>query len=101
LDYLASRFVEEGWSIKKLNRMIVLSHVYQQDGTENPKYVESDPDNKLLWRYNMRRLDFEELHDSLLSIAGTLDLTVGGKSVFLGSEGFATRRALYAFIDRR
>ncbi|HKB91761.1 MAG TPA: PSD1 and planctomycete cytochrome C domain-containing protein [Opitutaceae bacterium] len=101
LDYLASRFVEDGWSIKKLQRLIVMSAVYQQSSAANPKYADSDPDNRLLWRYNLRRLDFEEMHDSLLAIAGTLDPTVGGKSVQLAGEGFATRRALYTYIDRR
>jgi len=101
LDYLASRFVEEGWSVKKLQRLIMLSSAYQQSSTVNPECVAADPDNKLLWRANVRRLDFEQIHDSLLAIDGTLDPTVGGKSVPLGSEGFATRRALYVYIDRR
>ena len=101
LDYLASRFVEEGWSIKRLQRLIMLSSVYLETSTGNPKYADQDPDNKLQWRYNVRQLDFEEMHDSILAIAGTIDLTVGGRPVPIGSEGFATRRAVYAFIDRR
>jgi cytochrome c553 len=101
LDYLSSRFVEDGWSIKKLQRMIMLSSVYQEASTDNPKYAETDPDNKLQWRYNIRQLDFEQMHDSILAIAGTIDLTMGGRPVPIGSEGFATRRAVYAFIDRR
>jgi len=100
LDYLAGRFVAEGWSIKKLNRLIVLSSVYQESGAPNPAYAETDPDNKLLWRSNLRRLDFEEVHDSLLAIAGTLDLTMGGKSIPISGEDFATRRAVYTYIDR-
>jgi hypothetical protein len=101
LDYLASCFIEGGWSIKKIQRMIVLSSVYQESGATNPKYADTDPDNKLLWRYNLRRLDFEEVHDSLLAIAGSLDLTMGGKSIPIGSGDFATRRAVYTYIDRR
>ena len=102
LDYLASRFVEGGWSIKKLQRMIVLSSVYQESSIGNPQYAETDPDNKLLWRYNLHRLDFEEIHDELLAIAGTLDLdTVGGRSMSIGSAEFTTRRAVYTYIDRR
>ena len=102
LDYLASRFVQDGWSIKKLHRLIVLSATYQQGGaTNNAAYTAKDPYNRLLWHYNLRRLDLEEMHDSILAIAGTLDPAVGGKSVRLSSEGFATRRALYTFIDRR
>jgi cytochrome c553 len=103
LDYLASRFVESGWSVKALHRLIVLSAVYQESGAPNANaaYADTDPDNKLLWRYNLRRLDFEEVHDSLLAIAGTLDLTMGGKSIPIGSSDFATRRAVYTYIDRR
>ena len=101
LDYLARRFVEDGWSIKRLHRLILLSRVYQESSANNPQGAEVDPDNRLLWRAGVRRLDFEELHDSLLAIAGALDTTVGGRSVALGSEGFASRRALYVYIDRR
>jgi len=101
LDYLAARFVQDGWSIKKLHRLIVLSATYQQGDSQNPAYAVKDPYNRMLWRYNLRRLDLEEMHDSILAIAGTLDPSVGGKSVRLSSEGFATRRALYTFIDRR
>jgi mono/diheme cytochrome c family protein len=101
LDYLAARFVGDGWSIKKLQRMIMLSSVYQEASTGRPQYAEIDPDNKMLWRYNVRQLDFEQMHDSILAIAGTIDLTMGGRPVPIGSEGFATRRAVYAFIDRR
>ncbi len=102
LDYLASRFVEQGWSIKKLQRLIVLSSVYQENSIGNPQYAETDPDNKLLWRYNLHRLDFEEIHDELLAIAGTLNLdTVGGRSMSIGSAEFTTRRAVYTYIDRR
>jgi len=101
LDYLCARFVEEGWSIKRLQRLILLSSVYQETSAGNPQYSETDPDNRLQWRYSLRQLDFEEMHDSILAIAGTIDLAMGGRPVPIGSEGFATRRAVYAFIDRR
>jgi hypothetical protein len=101
LDYLASTFVEGGWSIKKLQRLIMLSAVYQESSAVNPKYADTDPDNKLQWRANVRQMDFEQMHDSILAIAGTLDYSMGGRPVPIGSEGFATRRAVYAFIDRR
>ena len=101
LDYLSSRFVEGGWSIKALQRLIMLSGVYQESSAADPQYAETDPDDRLQWRYSMRQLDFEEMHDSVLAIAGTIDLTMGGRPVPIGSEGFATRRAVYAFIDRR
>lgn len=101
LDYLASGFVAEGWSIKSLQRKIMLSAVYQESSAGNPGYADTDPDDRLQWRYPVRQLDFEQIHDSILAIAGTIDLTVGGRPVPIGSEGFATRRAVYAFIDRR
>ncbi|HEY5227427.1 MAG TPA: PSD1 and planctomycete cytochrome C domain-containing protein [Opitutaceae bacterium] len=101
LDYLSTEFMNGGWSIKKLQRLIMLSNVYQEASTGNPQYADIDPDNKLQWRYNLRQLDFEQMHDSILAMSGTLDLTMGGRPVPIGSEGFATRRAVYAFIDRR
>jgi mono/diheme cytochrome c family protein len=101
LDYLSARFVQDGWSIKKLQCLIMLSSVYQEASTASAEYADTDPDNKLQWRYNVRQLDFEQMHDSILAIAGTIDLTMGGRPVPIGSEGFATRRAVYAFIDRR
>jgi len=101
LDYLANHFVEGGWSVKNLHRLIVLSATYQQSSTNNAKYAEQDPHNHYLWRANLRRLDFEQLHDSLLAIAGTLEPKLGGKSIPMGTEEFATRRAVYTYIDRR
>ena len=100
LDWLAANFVENNWSIKALHRHIVLSAAYRQSSRNNAKSVEIDPDNRLLWRYNLRRLDFESLHDSLLAITGELDRTRGGKPVPISSEGFAHRRAVYTLIDR-
>jgi mono/diheme cytochrome c family protein len=100
LDWLAATFVENNWSIKSMHRLIVLSASYQQSSAPNPSYVELDPNNKYLWRYNLRRMDFEELHDSLLAITGELDRTRGGKPVAISSEGFAKRRAVYTLIDR-
>lgn len=100
LDYLASTFVENGWSIKALHRQIVLSAAYQQSGETNPLFAEKDPNNRLLWRFNLRRMELEELHDSLLAITGELDRTYGGRPVAIGSEGFAKRRSVYTMIDR-
>ena len=101
LDWLAVRFVESGWSIKQLQRTIVLSNTYCQGSDANPAAVALDPENKSLWRANLRRLDFEEVYDSLLAIAGTLDRTVGGKSIMPASDNFGKRRSLYTYIDRR
>jgi hypothetical protein len=101
LDWLSVRFVEQGWSIKQLQRTIVLSSTYQQGNLPNDAAVAIDPDNKYLWRANLHRLDFEELYDSLLSIAGTLDPKIGGRPVTASSDSFGTRRSIYTYIDRR
>ncbi len=100
IDYLAARFMEEGWSVKKLQRLIVMSAVYRQAGDLNAAALEKDPDNKLHWRFSPRRLDFEQVHDALLLFAGTLDPKIGGPSVRIESAEFTTRRAVYAYIDR-
>jgi cytochrome c553 len=101
LDWLAATFVESGWSIKQLHRTIVLSAAYQQSSQNNPKFAELDPNNKLLWRFNLRRLDFEAMHDALLAIAGKIDFARGGRPVPISSGEFAQRRAIYTLIDRR
>jgi hypothetical protein len=101
LDYLASWFMENGWSIKKLHRLIMFSSAYQQSSEINPRYARIDPENRLLWRMNRRRLDLEALRDSLLYVAGRLDMTVGGKSVELTTQPYSTRRTIYGFIDRQ
>ncbi len=100
LDFLASRFMEEGWSIKGMHRLMMLSSTYQQSSETNPRFAQTDPNNRLLWRANIRRLEFEPLRDSLLAIGGKLDLTVGGKPVDLTSEPYSTRRTVYGYIDR-
>ncbi len=101
LDYLSVRFMDEGWSIKKMHKLIMLSAVYQQSSATNPRYAEIDPYNRLLWRANIRRLEFEPLRDSLLDIAGTLDRTLYGRSVDIFKEPYSTRRSIYGFVDRQ
>ncbi len=100
LDYLALRFVDEGWSIKKLHRWIMLSSVYQQASQDRAEYRARDPENRLLWKMNRRRLDFEALRDSLFFAAGKLDLASGGPSVDLAAPG-ANRRSVYGLVDRQ
>ncbi|HEX2861615.1 MAG TPA: DUF1553 domain-containing protein, partial [Lacunisphaera sp.] len=101
LDWLAAKFIADGWSIKQLHRTMLLTSTYQQGSQAHPAGLAADPDNRLLWHFALRRLDFEEVYDSLLAIAGTLDRTVGGKPVTAASEQFGKRRALYFLIDRR
>jgi hypothetical protein len=99
LDYLASRFVEDKWSIKALHREIMLSSTYQLSyGNAEPNAI-ADPDNRLLWRANLRRLDAEELRDSLLFVAGTLDERLGGPGPSLNEPG-NKKRTVYGRISR-
>ena len=101
LDYLARSFIEGGWSIKMLHRRIMLSSTYQQRSDLRSECFDRDPQNRLLWRFNRQRLDFEALRDSVLAVAGTLDLTSGGPSVALNEPPLPPRRTLYGFIDRQ
>jgi len=101
LDWLAATFMDNGWSIKKLHRLILLSNTYQQASNCDPRLLEIDPDNRLLARMNRRRLDFEAMRDSLLFVAGRLDTTMGGRAVELTTQPFSTRRTVYGFIDRQ
>lgn len=101
LDYLAAQFVEEGWSLKKLHRHILLSSAYQQSSADRPECRAIDAENRLLWRASRRRIDFEALRDSLLAAAGRLDTKLDGKSIDLWAQPFSTRRSVYAFIDRQ
>ena len=101
LDWLATRFVADGWSIKKLHKLIMLSATYQQASDDRAECVKADPANTLLWKFNRQRLDFEQLRDSLLLASGKLDLTPGGLPVDLTAQPFATRRTAYGYIDRQ
>jgi hypothetical protein len=106
LDWLTSRFIEDGWSLKQLHRRIMLSETYRQsalgpaDAGLRAKAAQADPENRLLWRMNAHRLSFEEMRDALLAAAGRLDRTVGGRSGDLFSPTFM-RRSLYGTIDRQ
>jgi hypothetical protein len=73
LDYLAARLIEDGWSMKKLVRTIVLSRTYQLSGEAPPSHVAVDPGNRLVWRHSPRRLDAEEIRDAALAAAGRLN----------------------------
>ena len=78
LDFLARRFMQSGWSFKAMHRMLLLSSTYQMSSQTTPEAHEIDPANRLFSRANRRRLDFEEIRDSLLSYSGELDSTMGG-----------------------
>jgi hypothetical protein len=78
LDFLARRFIESGWSIKAMHRLIMLSSAYRMSSQVSQASLAADPENRLLSRFNRRRLTVEEVRDGLLAIDGSLDLTMGG-----------------------
>jgi hypothetical protein len=99
LDYIAGRLIDSGWSIKALHREIMLSATYQLSSADVEGNDAVDPENRLLWRGPLRRLDAEEIRDSLLFMAGSLDETMGGPALELGSDK-NHRRTVYARIRR-
>jgi len=99
LDYLAARFVEQGWSIKAMHREIVLSATYALSTGSSQENSATDSENHLLWRANRRKLDAEALRDSLLFVSGKLDLTMGGEPMRLTDEK-NLRRTVYGFVSR-
>ena len=121
LDWLARAFMEDGWSVKDMHRLIMKSSAYQMASTHpsagqpssstDPEMI--DPENKLLWRANIQRLEAEEIRDALLSASGSLSKEVGGKTIPLRDHEFvfnhtsrdhttyeSPRRALYLPIIR-
>jgi hypothetical protein len=95
LDYLAVTFMDDGWSVKKLIRRLVLSRAYQLDSRYDAKNHEVDPDNSLVWRMAKKRQDAESLRDGMLAVSGQIDLTPpkgspvyrGGGESFIGLGG--------------
>ena len=81
LNWLAHQFVESGWDIKAMHRLIMSSDAYQRSSTPNDQALLKDPLNNLFWRFDMRRLQAEEVRDSILSARGSLNLQMGGPSV--------------------
>jgi hypothetical protein len=100
LDELAFQFMASGWSVKDLHRQIVLSATYQQASADRADGNAADPENRLLWKMNRRRLDLEALRDSLLTVSGSLDMAIGGASINMLATPTVPRRTVYASIDR-
>jgi len=106
LDYLALRFMEEDWSIKKLIRQIILSRVYQLSSSSDAAQEKIDLENILHWRQNRRRLQAEAIRDSILAVSGSLDRSLGGATVKSGTKteyGYnfeGTRRSIYIPVFR-
>src|SRR5262245_61713980 len=82
LDWLASRFLDSGWSIKSMHRLMVTSRAYRQASDEQDAARQADPENRLYWRFDRRRLDAESIRDTLLALGGVLDRSVGGPHPF-------------------
>jgi hypothetical protein len=104
LDWLSQKLIELKWSTKALHREILLSQTYMQasrvsssNTTPIAKAMETDPENRLLWRMNPRKLSIEQYRDTLLTVSGQLDKTQGG----LGGDLFGKRRSVYLSLDRQ
>jgi hypothetical protein len=119
LDWLASEFVDGGWKVKRLHKMIMMSSVYQLSAAADEENLKADPSNALLWRFNMRRLTGEEVRDSILAVSSSLYLKQFGPSTYpkipkevlagqsVPGQGWPTsppeegnRRSVYAHIKR-
>jgi hypothetical protein len=97
LDFLAARFLEDGWSIKALHRRILLSAAYRQASVVSPEALHRDPENRWFGRQNARRLEAEAIRDAMLSAAGRLDLALGGPATI---DLDRPRRSLYVQTTR-
>ncbi|PYK97876.1 MAG: hypothetical protein DME19_14690, partial [Verrucomicrobia bacterium] len=116
LDWLATEFVRNGWSMKKLHRLIMTSSTYRQSSRLDETAAQIDPDDKLLWRFPRQRLEGEEIRDAALAVSGLLNLKMGGPSVFpelppgmsptysgwklTREETERNRRSIYVFVKR-
>jgi Protein of unknown function (DUF1553)/Protein of unknown function (DUF1549)/Planctomycete cytochrome C len=97
LDWLAARFIEDGWSVKALHRRIMLSAAYRQASVVSPDVLSKDPDNRWLGRMTARRLEAEALRDAMLSVSGRLDMMRGGAAT---ADLSRPRRSLYVQTTR-
>ena len=119
LDYLARTFIEKGWSLKAMHRLLLTSQAYQASSTGTQESLSKDPENMLFWRYPMRRLTAEELRDSILSVSGVLvpkmfgppvhpplpravleTQSVPGRNWPAESEEETARRTIYVHVKR-
>ncbi|MGB8168026.1 MAG: PSD1 and planctomycete cytochrome C domain-containing protein [Chthoniobacteraceae bacterium] len=117
LDWMATWFMDNGWSVKKLHKLILLSSTYQQDSVPNERGMAEDPTNQWLWRANVQRLDFEQIRDTMLTVGGKLERDLNGRPFAMASSAAGNRykgmvadalqpktspdrRTVYAMIDR-
>ena len=101
LDYLAHYLVSHQWSIKQLQREIVLSATFRQRSQDRSAYKTADPENRLLWKFNRQRLNLEAMRDTLLKVTGQLDERLGGKPVEITKKPWVPRRSVYGYIERQ
>ncbi len=101
LDYLASRFVQSGWSVKELHRLILHSRVYRLAGIEDAALLRVDPDNRLLGRFPRRALDAESIRDAMLAASGRLRRTAPAAHPFpnVNTWGFTIHAPFHAVYD--
>ncbi|MEX0792929.1 MAG: PSD1 and planctomycete cytochrome C domain-containing protein [Pirellulaceae bacterium] len=88
LDWLAARFIAEGWSVKQMHRLMMTSHTYRQASGDSAAGAEHDPDNRLWWRQNVKRLEAEAIRDAVLSVSGQLDKSMGGSHLHVANRAF-------------
>jgi hypothetical protein len=119
LDYLAAEFIQSGWSIKHIHRLIVGSNTYQASSAWDSQAAQVDADNVFMWRWKPRRLEAEVIRDTTLAVSGELNLEMGGASIYpavpqavlagqsrpgdgwgKSDEGQAARRSIYIFVKR-
>ena len=110
LDWLADDFTKNGWTLKRMHRQVMLSSAYRQDSNPNLNPLVArkgavdplkiDAANRLLWRGNLRRLDFESIRDSMILLTGKMSPTVGGQPANITDEPYSYRRSLYGYVDR-
>ena len=101
LDHLATFFMDQNWSVKKLHKHILLSRTYQQASDHRSDAAAIDSENFLFWKMNRQRLELEPMRDAMLFVAGRLDLSLGGRPVKLFDQPYPTRRTVYGYIDRQ
>lgn len=101
LNWLSANFMEQGWSLKSLHRMILNSRTWQQSAASTPDKELKDADNNLLSRQHRQRLDYEAMRDAMIGVTGTLNASkMGGRPVALNAGDVNSRRSLYLIVDR-
>jgi len=105
LDYLAATFIKNGWRTKTLHSLIMTSRAYQRSSqigetAQITKQLQSDPSNQLIWHANRRRLDLEQMRDTMLFISGRIDDTMFGRPPLI-TDPANRRRTVYAFVERQ